>query len=605
VSKRLRTTIAATPAGCEGWEEMYPYYARFDEARGDLEEGRFWFRDDMHWAEPIYPFDAVVVEFSVVGLSQASARLFAIPSSLGIEYRILNGYGYVSPRSIADPATIEQRAQLFAERGTFYYEHWDELYASWLQRVEGATRELDTLEIPALPELEEMAVVTEGRGWGSSHALLVAYNRMMEGLDRVLQYHFEFLNLGYLAYLAFYEFCRRTFPDTRDQTLSGMVAGIDVVSIRPDEELKRLAGLALELDLGHAIKGAETEDDLRAALGENDAGARWLAQFESTKDPWFYFSYGNGLSSDHRSWIDDTSLPIAMIGSYVARLEAGETISRPRDAVVAERDRLTEDHRARLEGEARRVFDERLALARTVFPFVENHNFYIDHRYLAIFWNKVRELGALLARYGLLQREDDIFYLRHDEVPSAIGELRLWWSTGGGEPVEAHGHWIGIVERRRAIREAMRRWTPPPALGGAPEEVADPVTIMLWGVTDERVRDWLGEAGRFDGRALHGIPASGGVAEGRARVILNPDQLGQLEDGEILITPSTSTSWTPMFGRLAAAVSESGGVMCHAAIMAREYGLPAVVGALTATTTIRTGARIRVDGTAGVVTILD
>jgi pyruvate,water dikinase len=584
---------------------MYPYYARFGEDRGDLEESRFWFRDDMHWAEPIYPFDAVVVEFSVVGLSQASARLFAIPSSLGIEYRILHGYGYVSPRSIADPATIEHRAQLFAERGAFYYEHWDELYASWLQRVEGATSELDTLEIPALPELEEMAVVTEGRGWGSSHALLVAYNRMLEGLDRVLQYHFEFLNLGYLAYLAFYEFCRRTFPDIRDQTLSGMVAGIDVVSIRPDEELKRLAGLALELDLGQAVTGAETEDDLRAALGGNDAGARWLADFESTKDPWFYFSYGNGLSSDHRSWIDDTRLPIAMIGSYVARLEAGETISRPRDAVVAERERLTEDHRARLDGEARRVFDERLALARTVFPFVENHNFYIDHRYLAIFWNKVRELGALLARYGLLEHEDDIFHLRHDEVPSAIAELRLWWSTGGDEPDEAHGHWIGIVERRRAIRESMRRWTPPRALGEAPEEVTDPVTIMLWGITNERVREWLGEAGRFDGHALRGIPASGGVAEGRARVILNPDQLGELEDGEILIAPATSTSWTPVFGRLAAAVSESGGVMCHAAIMAREYGLPAVVGALTATTTIRTGTRIRVDGTAGVVTILD
>jgi pyruvate,water dikinase len=71
------------------------------------------------------------------------------------------------------------------------------------------------------------------------------------------------------------------------------------------------------------------------------------------------------------------------------------------------------------------------------------------------------------------------------------------------------------------------------------------------------------------------------------------------------VAPSTSTSWTPVFGRLAAAVSDSGGVMCHAAIVAREYGLPAVVGTLTATTLIRTGARIRVDGTAGVVTILD
>lgn len=593
------------PPGCEGWEEMYPRHARFGEDRGDVGEGRFWFRDDMHWSEPLHPFDAVVVDFSVVALSQASARLFAVPASLGIEYRILNGYGYVSPHSITDRATIERRAQLFADRGGFYYDHWGDLYASWLQKVESATRELTALEIPTLPELEDMAVVTEGRGWGSSHALLVAYNRLIEGLDRVLQYHFEFLNLGYLAYLVFYEFCRQAFSEMRDETVSQMVTGIDVVVVRPDEELKRLAQLALELEIAAAVKASQTEEGLRTALGDSEAGARWLDEFERAKDPWFYFSYGNGLSSHHRSWIDDTRLPIAMVASYIGRLEGGESISRPREAVVDERDRLTEEHRARLDAETQLIFDERLALARTVFPFVENHNFYIDHRYLAIFWNKVREFGALLARHGFLEREEDIFYLRHDEVPAALAELRLLWSTGGIDAVEPSAHWARTVDRRRSIREAMRRWSPPPVLGRPPQEVADPLTIMLWGVTAERVRGWLGEASTRDNQALRGIPASPGIAEGHARVITHPNQLAQLQDGEILVAPSTSTSWTPVFGRLAAAVSDSGGLMCHAAIVAREYGLPAVVGTLTATRLIRTGACIRVDGTAGVVTILD
>ena len=101
------------------------------------------------------------------------------------------------------------------------------------------------------------------------------------------------------------------------------------------------------------------------------------------------------------------------------------------------------------------------------------------------------------------------------------------------------------------------------------------------------------------------MAASAGVAEGRARVVLHPDGLGELEDGEVLIAPSTSPSWTPVFGRLAAAVSETGGVMCHAAIVAREYGLPAVVGAINATRTIKTGTLVRVDGGTGVVTILE
>ncbi|HMA27944.1 MAG: PEP-utilizing enzyme, partial [Solirubrobacterales bacterium] len=89
-----------------------------------------------------------------------------------------------------------------------------------------------------------------------------------------------------------------------------------------------------------------------------------------------------------------------------------------------------------------------------------------------------------------------------------------------------------------------------------------------------------------------------------ARVILEVDQLGELEQGEILVAPVTSPSWTPVFGKLAAAVSDIGGIMSHAAIVSREYGLPAVVGTGNATARIKTGDRLRVDGESGTVTIL-
>jgi pyruvate,water dikinase len=127
---------------------------------------------------------------------------------------------------------------------------------------------------------------------------------------------------------------------------------------------------------------------------------------------------------------------------------------------------------------------------------------------------------------------------------------------------------------------------------------------MLWGVTDERVREWLSSDGdRSD--ALTGFAASAGVAEGLARVLLRVDQLDELEDGEILVAPVTSPSWAPVFHRIAAAVLDTGGIMCHAAIVAREYGLPAVVGTGTATKVIRTGDLLRVDASTGVVTVLD
>ena len=126
---------------------------------------------------------------------------------------------------------------------------------------------------------------------------------------------------------------------------------------------------------------------------------------------------------------------------------------------------------------------------------------------------------------------------------------------------------------------------------------------MLWGITTERVEQWLSTSDG-DSPSLTGICGSPGVAEGCARVILEATAIGQVEEGEILVAPTTSTSWTPIFGKIAAAVLDVGGVMCHAAIVAREYALPAVVGTGVGTKRIRTGDRIRVDADSGVVTIL-
>jgi len=594
------------PSACEGWEEMYPRHALFGEDRRAYEEARFWFQNGLHGAEPIFPFDAVVYDSAVVSHNQVSTRLFVVPPSLGAEYRILYGYIYNSGNSVTDEAKLSQRAELFSRRGGYYYEHWDELYERWVVKVEKATRELQGLVVPDLPEVEDESVVTEGRGFGASHLLLLAYDRLLEGLDRVLHYHFEFLNLGYAAYLVFYELCRRAFPGIEDQTLAKMVAGIDVLVLRPDDELKRLAGLAIELGVAERVKGADGEEGLRAALAGSEAGARWLADFERTKDPWFYFSYGIGVFyHHHRSWIDDTTLPIATIGSYIERLEAGEDMSRPSAAILAERERITGEYRALLSEETRQAFDECLALARTVFPYVENHNFYIDHRYMTIFWNKVRDVGAVLARHGFLADGEDVFYLRHDEVRSALAELRLLWSSGGAGVARGPEYWPPLVERRKSMYDAMRRWSPPPALGQIPAEVTDPLMVMLWGVTPERVQEWLSSDGDGGAATLSGVAGSPGVVEGRARVIFRPDELGKIEEGEILVAPSTSTSWTPVFGKIAATVLDVGGIMSHAAIVAREYGLPAVIGTGNGTKRIKTGDLLRVDGNTGVVTIVE
>jgi len=590
------------PQGSEGWESMYPYYARFSEERRASEEARGWFRDGMHFPEPMYPFDFVTADSPYLCLGQANTRIFAVPPALGIDHRVLYGWVYMSANGVADPAEIGRRAEIFGRRAGFYFQNWDELYGRWQSKVEATIADIAALEVPDLPELEDEAVVTEGRGIGSSHTLLVAYHRLLESVDRIWQYHFEFLNLGYAAYLVYYELCHQSFPDISDQTIAKMVAGIDVALFRPDQELKRLAARAIELGVGDAVQGASDEADLESRLQGLDGGGLWLADWHASKAPWFNYSNGNGFYHHHRSWVDDPAIPLQAVGSYVARLEAGEDIARPLAAVTAERDRITAEYRALLpDDEAIAAFDQNLGLARMVFPYVESHNFYVEHWYHTIFWNKVREFGALLARHGFVEDAEDVFFLQRHEISDALVDLRLAWAAGS--EARGPGYWPPIVARRKEIMDAVRRWSPPPALGTVPDTITEPMTIMLWGITTERVREWAA-ADRGDDRTLTGLAGSPGIVEGPARVILDVRQLADLEAGEILVAPVTSPSWTPVFGKIAAAVSDIGGTMSHAAIVSREYGVPAVVGTADATARIRTGDRLRVDGAAGTVTIL-
>jgi pyruvate,water dikinase len=217
------------------------------------------------------------------------------------------------------------------------------------------------------------------------------------------------------------------------------------------------------------------------------------------------------------------------IGAYIDRLERGENITRPMQEVQLERERITAEYQALLTSDAdRTAFADTLGLARTVFPYVENHNFYVEHWYHTVFWNKVREFGALFVSHGFFGEPDDIFLLRHDEVRSALEDLRLAWSSGAAA---AYGpsHWPTIVARRAEIYEAMRRWSPPPALGPVPEEITDPLTVMLWGITPERLEEWLSSGTRIEPPDRdHGLTRT---RRGRARVILDSTDAGTSSRG--------------------------------------------------------------------------
>jgi pyruvate,water dikinase len=233
---------------------------------------------------------------------------------------------------------------------------------------------------------------------------------------------------------------------------------------------------------------------------------------------------------------------------------------------------------------------------------VENHNFYVEHWSHSVIWRKMRQLGELFVKEGFFSEANDIFYLKRTEVEDALWDYYVSWATP--EQAAGPGYWPPIVQRRREICAALTKWKPTPALGIPPEVITEPFTVMLWGITSESTKAWLGGGAGDDG-VLSGMAASPGVVEGRARVIFSPDQIGEIQQDEILVAPLTAPSWAPIFGKIQATVTDTGGMMSHAAIVCREYGLPAVTGTGFATATIKTGDRIRVDGSNGKVTILE
>jgi pyruvate,water dikinase len=589
-----------TPPGCEGWEEMYPYYALFDERRRDTDENRFWFWNSMHFPMPMPAFDVICIDSPYQAVGAWQNRVFAVPPAMGIDYRCINGYIYISGNPVTDPAKIAERAEFFQQRAGYYFQNWGELYGKWRAKMEALIRELGELRVPDLPEYEPDEVAFGEDRNTAFYEVLDAYPRALRLADLMWQHHFEFLLLGYGAYGTFVEFCKGHLPDIPDQHIAQMVAGIDVLLFRPDAELRRLARLAIETGVDDAFQQGRTPDEIDADLQQSDAGRSWLAELEKVKDPWFNMATGDGLYHYYRSWLDDPSIPYAALIGHISAIGAGEQIDRPTEEIQRERDRLAEEYGALLDDESRTSFNDLLNLSRTVFPYVEEHKFFCDYWFLTRWWNKIREFGELLARNEFLEDSEDVFQLSRYEVASALDELVLTWATGG-VPLGPK-HWPEIAARRKEILRKLGDWTPPPAVGVTPEAVTDPMTIMLWGVTTERVQEWARQ--QDGGSVLNGAAASPGVVEGEARVVRSVDQIGDVRDGEILVCGSTSPAWAPIFSKIKATVTDVGGVMSHAAIVAREYGLPAVVGTGRATATIRTGQTIRVDGSEGTVTVL-
>ena len=593
---------AKAPAGAEGWQRMYPYFLVSQPEGRDAEDGRFWFADSMHWSRAVHPFDSIGAEAVYYGVGVNSARSIVLPSALGLDVRVVNGYVYICPLPVTDPQEVEQRLALFQERAGFYYGNWNRLYDHWKLKMTEVVKRMDALRFDPLPAVEPIEVVTQGQGRSVSWTLVENYQKLIQDFFLAWQHHFEMLGLGYGAYLVFFGQCKAAFPEIQDQTIARMVSGVEGIAFRPDDELRRLAALAHELKLDAALATRGSPDEILSAVRALPGGERWLAEFDGVRQPWFNYFAEYGFLHDQETWNDNLAIPLQGIARYLGLLAAGERIDRPVERLKEDRDEIAAEYRALMTAEEAAKFDEALGLSRAVFPYIEEHNIYVEHWAHSVFWRKVRELAEVFVQAGFFEQASDLYYLNRFELDQALYDMVESWAIG--VPARGVQHWKREIAERRRIMHALRSVPPAPAYGTPPQEVTDPFAIMNYGVTTERVADWLGQAGGGGSEQFKGIAASPGVVEGVVRVLRHENELAELQPGEILVAAITAPSWASAFSVVGAVVTDIGGLMSHAAIVCREYGMPAVVSTGFATSRLKTGQRVRVDGHKGTVTLL-
>jgi pyruvate,water dikinase len=597
------------PPELEGWEEMYPPQRLFSEDRAEWEKRHFWFQDKIHAPEPMYPLDDIFQEAWQIALSQFTTRVFCIPPAQGIAQRMLGCYMYITAIEPPPGEVIAQKAELFGKRVPYTFQNYLKQFEVWLERFHKLGNEMEQIHIPQeLPDfVPEEEVIPQPKGTTDAYDLIESYNTIISLIFKAWQYHFQYLNLAYLAYLMFVDTARKRVPGIKESTIGKMVAGADVSMFRPEEELCRLSRLAAAKDsVKDILKGDGSAEEKMNAMKNTDDGKAWLEELEKIKDPWFFVSCGSGWYHYEGSWINKMDVPFSYMESYVSRVEKGDTIERNLDEISEERDRIVAEYKALIQSDDdRKSFDDAYNVVRSIYRYAEDHLFWVEHWLHTIWFAKIREFGNVLTKYGLLKGPDDIYLFNRFEIPMLLEDLATAWACGIGVPTRGP-YWMEMAAKRQKILDAAMEWNPVPALGVPPEEVSEPFTLMLWGVTTDTVKEWLKGSGEVDGDVteLKGFASSAGTAEGPARVLKALGDVVKLQPGEIMVAPSTNPSWAPVFTKIKAAVTDIGGLTSHAAIVSREYGLPSVTGTGVATSVIKTGDILRVDGSTGVVTIV-
>jgi pyruvate,water dikinase len=350
-------------------------------------------------------------------------------------------------------------------------------------------------------------------------------------------------------------------------TLAGGLSGVIAAEIAPDlwEMAQMLHGLGLD-----GVAATQPPADALAALRAEPAAAPFLAQLQR-----FLQRHG------HRCMVEAELLyprwaeaPAQVIQSLTAYLNMDGAPAAINNTAAQRRQEATVQVENWLNWFQRRNFRRALARLHRFTRLRDNGQHYVVKLLLPM-RHLYAELGRRWAARGWLATDDDIFFLVAEELSAVVA---------AGDPAQTG---LDLAASAAARRTAYAYWFTQPTPDALNREGL-PVAV-------------LSEVGAL----ITGMAASPGQVTGRARVVLTPAEAASLEPGDILVTRATDPGWTPVFSIIGGAVLEIGGALSHGAIVAREYGLPAVVNAPQATQRIRDGQMIQVDGSRGQVTLLE
>jgi phosphohistidine swiveling domain-containing protein len=521
-------------------------------ARGDAT----WTYDPSHYPEPMTPLSADVW-FAAMGHGiRAATRELRAPFGGFETMTTAGGWAYeheLEPAWGPDFEYLERSALDVAER-------WErELRpASW-----AITEELRAMR-PERPPPDRATQLLD---------------RLVEAVREQWRVHFLTVIPVHVAREVLHDAWVERFGKRDELEPYRLIEGLPNETLEADERLWEIAERARALDVADVVLELPTGAALER-LRLTYHGREILHELGE-----YLRRFGGRARLHELSEPRDAERPGAALETVRLFLEHPRDLPADRRAQAEARDRLEEETIARIDDAAdRAAFADMLARVTAAVPLEESHAYHIDYPGLQATREALLGFGRRLVAEGRLDAAADVWLLRLEELRQAV--------TGAwGEPLQA------LVEQRRSELQRARTATPAPWLGPAPDPEAEipPLVAKFYGVPG---------TARVEGDVLHGTAASPGRAVGVARVVHGAEDFARLRGGDVLVCTTTTPAWTPLFASVAGLVTDTGGILSHAAVVAREYRLPAVVGAEVATSAIPDGARVEIDGDAGLIRIL-